>query len=111
LQERQLNLAPIKCEHLAISCSRESVQNTFLLMLMKLPLHVELNLGVIIFSDLKWAGNISCATLTCNAWTLLCAFSGYVRPFLEYNSSVWSPYLTMEQAKTWIERFHNSTTN
>ena len=33
-----------------------------------------------------------------NVWTLLRAFTTYVRPILEYNSSVWSPYLKKDTA-------------
>ena len=65
-------------------------------------------MGVLISSDLKWCShisrvvNIASAFVYCilqtfstkNVWTLVKAYTTYVRPKLEYhNTSVWSPYL------------------
>ena len=63
--------------------------------------------GILISSDLKWyqhvcsisakASTRSFQILHCfnshNVWILLKAYFTYVRPILEYNTVVWSPYL------------------
>ena len=65
------------------------------------------DLGVSISDDLKWSFHIAQSRgvasictyciLKCfsskNIWTLRKAFVRYVRPKLEYNTPVWSPYL------------------
>jgi len=103
---RQLSLAPEKCEQLTIN--RNAVKNQY---------YIDSNcitnsqcvkdLGVLISKDLKWCSYISrvksiastCAYCTLhtfsskNVWTLLKAYTTYVRPKLEFNISVWSPYL------------------
>ena len=115
LQERQLALAPSKCEHLALSRTSHSLHNISSSLNQKFFIDShEVNtvsrvrdLGIIISSDLKWASHISHihhiasvrvfhilrAFSSRVVWTLLRAFTAYVRPILEYNSSVWSPYL------------------
>ena len=80
------------------------------------------DLGVYISSDFKWAKHIdylykSASTVsyrifksfkTTNIWTLLKLFTTYVRPKLEFNSCVWSPYLKTDIFK--IERIQKSFT-
>ena len=72
--------------------------------------------------DLKWANHIDSiyksASLTAyrilksfkttNIWTLLKLFTTYVRPKLEFNSCIWSPYLSKDIEK--IEKIQQSFT-
>ena len=71
------------------------------------------DLGVVISSDLKWNNHISKIVSKAfiglyyishsfhsnNIWILLKAYTTYVRPKLEYNTSIWSPYLIKNIAK------------
>ena len=112
LQERQLSLAPNKCKHLAVSHSHESVHKFFIDAQKVSSVCRVKDLGVLISNDLKWASHISYihnaatsrayqilgAFSSCNVWTLLHAFTAYVRAILKYNSSVWSPYLETDIA-------------
>lgn len=65
------------------------------------------DLGITISSDLKWrkhiwniknSANTRCYQIlktfnTPIVWTLVKAYNTYVRPLLEYNTTIWSPYL------------------
>lgn len=108
IDHRQLSLAPSKCEHLSIARNASvSNKNVFKLgshHIKSVPLVRDL--GIIISNDLKWKCHVShiyatasmCAYQvlhsfsTKNVWTLLKAFNTYVRPKLEYNTSVWNPF-------------------
>ena len=109
LQEHQLNIAKEKCFSLTLA-RKKSTHN---------PNHFSINsnsisnkthfrdLGVIISDDLKWTHHVNsiCTSaevksyqiLKCfktkNIGVLLRLFKTYVRPKLEYNTPVWSPYL------------------
>ena len=109
LQEHQLNIAKEKCFSLTLA-RKKSTHN---------PNHFSINsnsisnkthfrdLGVIISDDLKWTHHVNsiCTSaevksyqiLKCfktkNIGVLLGLFKTYVRPKLEYNTPVWSPYL------------------
>ena len=109
LRERQLKLAPHKCSVISIKKATTSLNDaTFSLENVSLPSSNTIkDLGVFISSDLKWAKHIdslykSTSTIsyrilksfkTTNIWTLLKLYTTYVRPKLEFNSCVWSPYL------------------
>ena len=73
------------------------------------PANVVIDLGVTISQDLKWSHHVCRIQfvallrayqyqvlhpfLSNNVWTLLKAYITYVRPKLEFNTPVWSPYL------------------
>ena len=71
------------------------------------------DLGIYISSNLKWHSHISSVTAKAsarayqilhsfcsnNVWILLKAYTTYVRPILEYNSVIWSPYLKKDIIK------------
>ena len=108
----QLNLAPHKCFVLPIG--KNTVYNdiasldNFIIDSTEIPFasHAK-DLGIYISKDLKWeiqvnkivqqASFVSYQIVksfqTKNIWTLLKLFKSYVRPKLEYNTPVWSPYL------------------
>ena len=111
----QLNLAPHKCFILPIS--KRSNYNTisnhknFSINSTNLPFEQHArDLGIYISKDLKWELHISkivqqasfisyriiksfCSR---NVWVLLKLYKSYVRPKLEYNTPVWSPYLAKD---------------
>ena len=109
VNDRQLSLAPSKCEHLSIACEHKSPANN----IFNLGLHniksvsVVKDLGIHVSDNLKWSchvGHIYNVASLCafqvlhsfssrNVWTLLKAYTTYVRPKLEYNTVVWSPFL------------------
>ena len=108
-QDRQLRLAPDKCEYLRIN-AMGTINNDFSPCINGNPLPragAVKDLGVIISSDLKWHQQINtlkkrgCSRSyhilksfhSKNIWTLLKAFNTFVRPILEYASQIWSPYL------------------
>ena len=112
LKRFQLNLAPHKCFVLPISKSKSNSQNNdhieFTIDSTVLPFSsFAKDLGVCISSDLKWEIHIKRivqqASFTSyqiiksfrskNIWVLLKLFKSYVRPKLEHNTPVWSPYL------------------
>ena len=71
------------------------------------------DLGIHISSDLKWSHHINylfrIGSVTSyqilksfkskNIWTLIKLYTTYIRPKLEYNSSVWNPYLKKDILK------------
>ena len=104
---RQLSLAPAKCQFFPIK-RKSSVNNDYFLGDCVIPCTFTVrDLGILISSDLKWSHHIAqivnrdslCSyriikTISSkNIWTLMKAFVTYVRPKLEYNTSVWSPHL------------------
>ena len=106
LKLHQLDLAVAKCEHLCISCNHCS--NSFFAGSLNIKtVSVVKDLGVYISDNLKWSYHIShshrnaslCSYQilrsfsTKNIWILLKAFITYVRPKVEFNTCVWSPYL------------------
>ena len=103
----QLSIAPAKCQHLPIVCLPNNDNNQY---------HIGNNiistlsavsdLGIIVSSNLKWHKHIcnisSKASIHCyqllhcfssNVWILLKTYITYIRPLLEYNTVLWSPYL------------------
>ena len=108
----QLNLAPHKCFVLPIGkkslTSSLPTHNSFIINSTAIPFedHAK-DLGILISSDLTWnkhvkkivqqASFVSYQIIKSfrsnNIWTLLKLYKSYVRPKLEYNTSVWSPYL------------------
>ena len=109
VNDRQLSLAPSKCEHLTIARKNKSPANN----IFNLGLHniksvsVVKDLGIHVSDNLKWSCHVSHiynVALMCafqvlhsfssrNIWTLLKAYTTYVRPKLDYNTVVWSPFL------------------
>ena len=101
-------MAPTKCEHLSIKCKNHAIyleyyiDNTAVCRVSTVR-----DLGIIISNDLKWSSHIShiVAKVSCcsyqilrsfttnNVWILLKAYINHVRPKIEYNTVVWSPYL------------------
>ena len=109
VNDRQLSLAPSKCEHLTIAHKHKSPANN----IFNLGFHniksisVVKDLGIHVSDSLKWLYHVShiynvasmCAFQVLhsfssrNIWTLLKAYTTYVRLKLEYNAVVWSPFL------------------
>jgi hypothetical protein len=124
LAERQLNLAPHKCTTILIKKPSVEINvHDFYLDDTTVALCNSIkDLGVTISSDLKWANHVDYlyksasatsyqilkAFKTTNIWTLLKLFTTYVRPKLEFNTSVWSPYLSKDIEK--IEKIQRSFT-
>ena len=104
----QLSISPAKCQHLPIVRHPNNDNNQY---------HIGNNvistwsavsdLGVIVSSNLKWHKHIcnifSKASICCyqilhcfssnNVWILLKTYITYIRPLLDYNTVIWSPYL------------------
>ena len=108
-KQRQLELAKEKCETMIIS--KRNVTNSFNIGEHTLQEVCSVrDLGIVISNNLKWdkhiylirqkayqrAHHILRSFNTNNIWTLLKAYNTYVRPILEYNSVVWSPYLVKD---------------
>ena len=105
--DRQLSLALAKCQYLPIKRKGSVNNNYFLGDRAILCTYTVKGLGILISSDLNWSPHI--AQIVSNAsfcshrilktfsskniWTLVKAFVTYVRPKLEYNTSVWPPHL------------------
>ena len=123
LQDHQLRIAVNKCFTLNISkhkfdtppvfqINNTTVQNTESMK----------DLGIIISDNLKWHNHINYlynkAALssyhilqsfrTKNVWVLKKLFITYTRPIVEYNTPVWSPYLSNDTSK--IESIQRSFT-
>jgi hypothetical protein len=101
-------LAPHKCAVLKIK--KKKVRDESELLIEDHPVEEKTSikdLGVIIASDLKWTKHIDyishnarfksyqiLKSINTNIiWTAINLFTTYIRPQLEYNSQVWSPYL------------------
>ena len=112
----QLKLAPSKCVVLHVSKPSKTSSNNQCFYLNDHQISSKPNfkdLGVYISEDLKWSHHISYIVrnasvslyniLKCfksnNIWTLLKLYKTYVRPKLEYATSVWSPYFKKDIAK------------
>ena len=105
---RQLTLAPSKCQHLAITRKRYATSiNQYCIGDHAIETTDKVkDLGILISHDLKWSAHVSyikANAYTCcyhtlksfstrNIWILLKAFVTYVRPKLEYNTSIRSPH-------------------
>ena len=115
LNSRQLQLACEKCFILNINKRPKQIPQT-ILKIDNQQLSSEVvakDLGVFITQDLKWDYHISYlyrissqvsyqirkTFKTKNIWTLLKLYSTYIRPKLEYNTPVWSPYLKKDILK------------
>ena len=115
LESMQLTLASEKCFVLNIGKHQDttSAHNFYL---DNKPLSTEIvakDLGIYITQDLKWEYHINHlfkvgsqisyqikrSFKTKNIWTLLKLYLTYIRPKLEYNSPVWSPYLKKDIIK------------
>ena len=109
LKDHQLNIAHHKCFSMCISRPRSKVlAPLFSIDSNTIPVHHQAkDLGIIVSDKLKWSNHIDSIVakasasayqiLKCfksnNIWILLRLFKTYVRPKLEYNTPVWSPYL------------------
>ena len=109
LATHQLALDPtLKCEHISIKRKNHAIQHEYYIdrtAVCRVP--IVRDLGIIISDDLKWSSHIShfVAKASCcsyqvlrslttkNVWILLKAYITHVRPKIEYNTVVWSPYL------------------
>ena len=122
LKSRQLQLAYDKCFLLSIVKPRHNDNTSFFLDNREITSKsTAKDLGIFIAQDLKWGEHVNylCkigsaisyqirkTIKTKNIWTLLKLYTTYVRPKIEYNSSVWSPYLKQDIAKLEaIQRFY-----
>ena len=105
-----MSLAPAKCEHLHVFCKLyncDDIPKFFVNSHELTNVYKVKDLGVFMSSSLTWSSHIfhlhSVASSrvyhilhsfsSTNVWILLCAFTMYVRPMLEYNSPVWSLHL------------------
>ena len=99
-------MAPAKCAQLAFSLHvANNIQNIFHVNSEPMQTTSKArDLVVLVTDNLEWSSHIShihsVASLialhtfsTTNIWTLLKIYVTYIMPKLEYNSSVWSPYL------------------
>ena len=113
LNSRQFNVAVFKCKHICLhnkpgkQINEHSLNSSIIL-----TVSIVKDLGITISYDLKWSTHLSSlksaaslcaypilhAFLTRNAWILLHAYITYVRPKLEYNTVIWSPYLKKDIA-------------
>ena len=108
LSQRQLSLAPQKCAVLKIK--KASVSDNSQFFINNCPVkEVEMfrDLGILITNDLKWSTHISSiknsASVTSyqlrkfiktkNIWTWIRLYKTYVRPKVEFNTTIWSPFL------------------
>ena len=112
LDNMQLNLAPHKCSNLPIKKPSLTVNETQL-SINSIPIpnsQCVKDLGILISKDLKWSNHINSISRSASSqsylifksfstrciWVLLKLYKTYVRPKLEYNSPVWSPYLSKD---------------
>ena len=108
LNSRQFNVAVSKCKHICLSNKPGKQLNEYSLNSSAIPnVSIVKDLGITIFYDLKWSPHLSSlksgaslcayqilhAFSTRNVWILLRAYIAYIRPKLEYNTVIWSPYL------------------
>lgn len=114
----QLPLAPHKCYLLQIKKPSTTCQSSSIFLNnieLQSTNHIK-DLGIIVSSNLKWDKHVNSvyskassrsyhimkSFKTKNISTLIKLFNTYVRPLLEYNTPVWSPYLQKDIDK--IER-------
>lgn len=114
-KSRQLKLAHEKCEHLIIGNNIDPVSLTIEGVDIQ-STSTSKDLGIWINDNLKWqthinkmsnkayqrAHHILRSFSSSNVWTLLKAYTTYVRPILEYATTIWSPYLNKDKIK--VER-------
>ena len=113
LEDRQLRLAPNKCFSLHLGKSNLSNPSfSFGNTLISSRPSIK-DLGIFVSNNLKWSTHINYIyrnamnssyhilkfTKTKNIWTLLRLYKTYIRPKLEYNTAVWSPYLIKDIKK------------
>ena len=114
-RNRQLELAPQKCEFLRIGAQTNphvfTIENNQIQ-----TAHSVKDLGIHISQDLKWKTHVnkiaSRAFQRChqvlksfssrNVWTLLNAYTTFIRPTVEYATTIWNPYI--EKDKKTVER-------
>ena len=104
----QLSIAPAKCQHLPIVRHPNNDNNQYRIGNNIIStLSAVSDLGIIVSSNLKWHKHIcnisSKASICCyqilhcfssnNVLILLKTYITYIRPLLEYNTVLWSPYL------------------
>ena len=121
LSQHQLALAPHKCSVLKIKKKEVTDDAEFSIGNHMVDEQSQVkDLGILVSSDMKWSGHINtiCHKASVksyqilksfkskNIWTLWKLFLTYIRPQLEYNSPVWSPY-----AKGDIDRLENIQRN
>ena len=111
-QNRQLKVASHKCFQLSITKKHSNTHtNTYTIGSSALEnKSFVTDLGIIVNSNIKWAqhcdliykraSQTTYQIFKCfksrNIWTLLHLYKTYVRPKVEFNSSVWSPYLKQD---------------
>jgi hypothetical protein len=108
LQRRQLKLAPNKCFSLNIcKTAADSAREILIEGAIVSSVPVIKDLGIFITQDLKWTHHVNyifknaslCSyqilksVKSKNIWVLIKLFKTYVRPKVEYSTSVWSPNL------------------
>ena len=114
-KNRQLRVAPQKCFHLSLHKNRSLTNpETFTINATTIENKTSVcDLGIIVNENMKWkqhcdyiyrkASQTSYQILKCfgtrNIWVLIHLFKTYIRPKLEFNSSVWSPYLKKDIAR------------
>ena len=111
---RQLNLADNKCFSFQISKPINSIPVKFKIDQTELKSSILVkDLGIFISQDLKWTHHINFiykkassilyqilkTFSTKNIWTLLKLYVTYIRPKLEHNTTVWSPFLKKDIRK------------
>ena len=108
LTNNQLNLALHKCLNLQIK-KPSLTENETQLFISNIPIKNSpcvKDLGILLSTDLKWSNHINHISSSASSqsylilksfssrciWVLLKLYKTHVRPKLEYNSPVWSPY-------------------
>ena len=111
LSDIQLFIAPHKCEILKIKNS--SLEENAVFHINNQPVNEQTafkDLGILVSNDLKWSKHISSIThlasitsyqlrrfiKTKNIWTWIQLYKTYIRPKLEFNTPIWSPFLKKE---------------
>ena len=107
LARRQLKLAPNKCFVLNLGKTIDSTLNVSIEGSKVSSVSMIKDLGIYISQDLKWTNHVNHVFKTAslcsyqilksvkskNIWVLIKLFKTYVRPKIEYSTSVWSPNL------------------
>ena len=116
MENNQLTLPPAKCQYLPIFCKPYNINQAseYHINSYNFPTTFSVcDLGVVISFDLMWNNHISKIVAKAsidlyhishsvnsnNICILLKTYTTYVRPKLEYNTSIWSPYLNKNIAK------------
>ena len=108
LSQRQLCLAPQKCAILKIKKASVTDSSQFYINSHSVKEVQQFrDLGILVSSDLKWSSHISSITHSAsvtsyqfrkfikskNIWTWIQLYKTYIRPKLEFNTTIWSPFL------------------